>query len=482
MASIPLVALSSQTQQPSPLDQYSKLVSLKGAMQGQQLQSQQIQENQDAIQSRQAVRAAYQQAIKPGANGQPEIDTDKLSSVLSSNGHGDAIPSILENVNKYQKTKQDLVEQAQKIQTAQADGIGHAAKAVQDAKYDPNVAHTILDTMPSSPQIQQMRQLIDSNPDVFKQKVDAAVSASPALQKMQNETDIAKIRAAGKPAEGELPLADKVPQINQALASRFQVLNPGKPLPPQFTLPPTATQKDFDRVDKLMQQTEQAQGTKAQQDTANSMRQQTAEMAKQNQQDRIDKQGIEPVVGTDKSGNSVLVSMADAKNMGLTGTMKADADLVNKSQAARDWLKLADKKGETPETMGIRQLVDKMDKEGKIGPIASRWNEFLAGKVGEGDAEYSALRAKMGLSTTKLMQAHVGSRGGAFMLEHFEDLANAKKMDATTLKAGINSELNYMQDVAKLPGAANATPNKAGGTKILSPAEWLAQQKQKPNG
>ena len=34
----------------------------------------------------------------------------------------------------------------------------------------------------------------------------------------------------------------------------------------------------------------------------------------------------------------------------------------------------------------------------------------------------------------KIMQAHVGSRGGSALLEHFEDLANAGKMDAPTLK------------------------------------------------
>jgi hypothetical protein len=66
-----------------------------------------------------------------------------------------------------------------------------------------------------------------------------------------------------------------VGQLNSALAQRYQVLNPGKPLPGAFTLPQTATQKDFDRIDKVMQQTEQSQGTKAQQDTTNELRRQT---------------------------------------------------------------------------------------------------------------------------------------------------------------------------------------------------------------
>src|SRR5207302_1175380 len=77
----------------------------------------------------------------------------------------------------------------------------------------------------------------------------------------------------------------------------------------------------------------------------------------------------------------------------------------------------------------------------------------------------------MGLSATKLMQAHVGSRGGAFMLEHFEDLANAGEMDAPTLKAGLASELNYMQDVAMLPqrpGAAQSAAKTAPAAKPLT--------------
>ena len=312
------------------------------------------------------------------------------------------------------------------------------------------------------------------NPALIKTFADNAVAQSPEQQKQATERQVATIRAS-KPPEGELPLGDKVASLNQAMAQRYQVLNPGKPLPPFLTLPPTATQKDFDRVDKLMQQTESAQGTKAQQDTANAMRQESQRMAQQSQAERLEQQGLQPIVGTDpKTGKDVLVSASDAKSLGLTGAMKADADLVNKSHAARTWLSLASKEapaGAPADQMGIMQLVDKMDAAGKLGPIASRWNDFLTGKIGAGDPDYAALRAKMGLSATKLMQAHVGSRGGAFMLEHFEDLANAGKMDAPTLKAGLASELNYMQDVAMLPqrGAAQPAARKSTGPSDLGP-------------
>lgn len=280
MGGIPLAALAIRPpeQQPSAISQLAQYAQLKDQLQNapirNQLAQQQVSLNQqdiaakqDALATQQATRKAYASAVKPNAQGQPEIDTESLTQNLANSGHGDAIPGILENVTKFQKSKADLQESQQKIQTYNQDTLGYAAKAIQTAKYDPNVAHTLLDTLPGTPQIQALRQQIDSNPQQFKQIVDNAVSQSPAQQKAAEEEKVATIRAQGKPPEGELPLPN-VPQMNQGLTSRFQVLNPNKPLPPQFTLPANATQKDYDRIDKLMQSTENATATKAQRDLA----------------------------------------------------------------------------------------------------------------------------------------------------------------------------------------------------------------------
>jgi hypothetical protein len=277
------------------------------------------------------------------------------------------------------------------------------------------------------------------------------------------------LKSAGQkppePKEGELPLGERVGQLNDMLKARYQVLNPGQELPPQYLLPANATQKDYDRVDKSLEAEERARGTKAQQDTANEIRRQTAELTRQNAQERQDKEGLQPVIGNDPAtGRRVLVPLAEAKKMGLTSLMKADVDMANKSEAAKHWIQLADKQGDSPQTMGIVQLIDKMEREGKLGIAASRWNEFMAGRIGNGDPEFTALRAKIALGNTKLMQAHVGSRGGSFMLEHFEDLANAKKMDAATLRSGILSELDYMKDVAMAPEPAQGG---GGGTQMI---------------
>jgi hypothetical protein len=255
----------------------------------------------------------------------------------------------------------------------------------------------------------------------------------------------------------------KIDLMNKAFEGRYQVLNPGKPLPDYLKLQPNASPSDFDNIDKILEGTERAQGTVKQQEQTAAIRAQTFELSR-------DKQDMKPVRGTDPAtGQEVITDYATGQKMGLQGMMQANDDAVNKAFAARHFLNLATKPGDPaskdPADLSISQLIDKLDTEGKLGPVAGRWNDFMAGKFGAGDADYAALRAKMGLSTTAMMQAHLGSRGGAFMLEHFEDLANAGKMDGATLRAGINSEINYMKERAADPNPPNyTTQGKAGQT------------------
>ena len=137
--------------------------------------------------------------------------------------------------------------------------------------------------------------------------------------------------------------------------------------------------------------------------------------------------------------------------------MKAESADVTKALSARAWVSdLADKPGVNPRTnpeqTGISQLIDDLDKQGKLGVITSRYNDFMAGKVGAGDPEVAALPAKMGLSNTLLMNVHVGNRGGSYMMEHFQDLANQGHMDGPTLKSSFNSEMDYVRSKQMLPG------------------------------
>jgi hypothetical protein len=180
--------------------------------------------------------------------------------------------------------------------------------------------------------------------------------------------------------------------------------------------------------------------------------------------EKAEQTGEKWVTGEDENGKNVMVPRSQAKELGLKNIAEANADDVNKTKSARHVLPLLF--NNDPKDPGVLQMIDDLDKKGKLGPLASRWNDFMARKFGADDPDYSALRARMDLATTKLMQAHVGSRGGSFMLEHFENIANAKKMGAADLRAGVDQELRYIHDISQLPSKKSA----GGGGAAKPPA------------
>lgn len=140
-------------------------------------------------------------------------------------------------------------------------------EAYQESETAKNQAEAAKDLRPPEPKVltpdeQTFNSLLQTvNPETKK-----PYTPFEAHQKMLASTQEAK-----KP-----PVKD-VNGINQRLTARYQVLNPGKPLPPQFTLQPGATEEDYKAIDADLQKVEQAQGTKAQQDAINEMRRQAAE-------------------------------------------------------------------------------------------------------------------------------------------------------------------------------------------------------------
>jgi hypothetical protein len=82
-----------------------------------------------------------------------------------------------------------------------------------------------------------------------------------------------------QPKEGELPLGQSSDNLNGANLKRLQVLDPTiKELPKEYQLNAQSTQKDFDRVDKVLEGTEKARGTLAQQQATNALREQSMAM------------------------------------------------------------------------------------------------------------------------------------------------------------------------------------------------------------
>ena len=487
-------------QQPAsdPLEKYGQLLSIQKLAAGQQLQQSQIQNAQLDTQSKQLEVAQQQQDQKDQTNfraafQQANGDPDQAVKLAAQAGVGPKLlvpfqQSILEHKTKllgYNKEQQAFAQSQADLQKGAWDTVNKATEADRPQVYQ-----------------QQLQGLQDMGVNTSKMPpqydpqgfalMGAVVSGhKQTLENTFKQAETAKDTSAAKLSDIEAQLKQqdlnfgaKVPQLNDALTQRYQVLHPGQSLPAPFTLGQNASKADFDRIDKILEATERSQGTKAQQDTANAMREQTLALTKSTKD-------LTPVIGQDAQGNDVLVPKSQADDMALKNPMKAGEQEVGKAQAARHWIPLATAQGDPkdPSTMGILPLIDKLDTEGKLGVVASRWNDFLAGKVGSADPDVAALRAKMGLSTTLLMNAHVGSRGGSYMLEHFQDLADSGKMDAPTLKSGVKSELNYIEGRAMLPKTASTAQQQtqqggaqtggSGKTVSLAAAKQLPQNKGK---
>lgn len=134
-------------------------------------------------------------------------------------------------------------------------------------------------------------QNTQSQIDERNNKAPDTVTTADGIKQWNPQTrkyDVA-VGDAPKPklVEGEMPLGQTGPQLQKSLENRYQVLNPGKPLPPEYTLPKDATQKDYDRIDKALAGVEQATGTKNQRDQAEADRQTARMIAQQNHEEAM---------------------------------------------------------------------------------------------------------------------------------------------------------------------------------------------------
>lgn len=447
-------ALAIHTEGEGPLKLFGEAQALK-------LQQQQIQTQEQAFQDRQSLTKAMINwdgkdyntipglVGKAGGSGNAQLQAQQMVLGLREKAANIAKDDSITNQNKTEtaiKTQDELRGRLMNI-------VGISDPVARQSAWEAEVAKE------EAAQTIQPGQVSKQYPgDAQALSLANGFALGSTLVKEQQERQKLSLEA-WKPIAGSLQNVitgetigglngQKIAQLNKGFETRWQVLHPGEPLPDEFKLPADAKVSDFDHLDKILEATERATGTKAQQDTANAMRAQTFEMLRE-------KTDMQAVVGVDpKTGNQVLVPAGQAQQMGIQNPMKAGEDQVNKALAARHWITLATKPGApgaAPEDLSITQLIDHLDKSGDLGVVASRWNDFMAGKVGAGNPYVSALRTKMGLSTTLLMQAHVGNRGSSQMLEHFEDLANQKKLDGPTLKAAFNSEVSYVRDRAMDP-------------------------------
>jgi hypothetical protein len=109
----------------------------------------------------------------------------------------------------------------------------------------------------------------------------------------------------------------------------------------------------------------------------------------------------------------------------------------------------------------VNKILGEVDQnEQGLGPAASRWREFKAGKVGLSDPAFTSLRTNMGLLQTLLMRMHVGARGGEYIMKHFQDLINSSTQSPENLRAALGEINAYADQVASEGQPKTTTTSK----------------------
>lgn len=208
---------------------------------------------------------------------------------------------------------------------------------------------------------------------------------------------------------------------------------PGAPAVPTTTpLPPRASVPPFDpanRLDSLVQQI--ANG-----DT-------TLEKAKTNARDKF----------------QIEDRMAQ---LGLTPA-NITTSMRERATNARNILKEMDR---------IDGIITQADKDGDLGVVATRWNDFLTNKLGSDPTKtqvFSKLSSDLGFLSTAVSMAHGGLRGGSSptMVEHWEKALDAK--DPATLKSKLGEARQWMEQYAQMDKGLKGqpiTPLQAGGSVV----------------
>jgi hypothetical protein len=159
-----------------------------------------------------------------------------------------------------------------------------------------------------------------------------------------------------------------------------------------------------------------------------------------------------PQIRPNANGQMYMAAMPDGSQVAGTQNELAAAGAANPTKLSADEAAKVHVARQAVAPNGLFHNVSKdmaAIGDDKLGPIASRWGDFMAGKVGT-EPQFAALRADMGLLSTALMQAHVGSRGSDAMLEHFQHLADYRISDAATLRSALSHEFEYVNEKAAL--------------------------------
>jgi len=123
--------------------------------------------------------------------------------------------------------------------------------------------------------------------------------------------------------------------------------------------------------------------------------------------------------------------------------------------------------GETAKTLipKLQHIADRLRNPKyaeQIGPVSGRLNEMLLKVAGTADPEFVETYNQGILAITGTMRAHMGSRGGQMMFDHFQELLNVPVTNAATLSAALDAIVGFLQGYADAayPGYTAASVGK----------------------
>ena len=129
----------------------------------------------------------------------------------------------------------------------------------------------------------------------------------------------------------------------------------------------------------------------------------------------------------------------------------------------------------------IDGIIKQAEKDGELGVVATRWNDFLTNKLGDDptkDHTFAKLSSELGFLSTAVAMAHGGLRGGSSptMVEHWEKALDAK--DPGTLKTKLGEAKKWMEGYATMDkGTKDVQPIQLKDGTTLTPKDKASEAK-----
>lgn len=97
-----------------------------------------------------------------------------------------------------------------------------------------------------------------------------------------------------------------------------------------------------------------------------------------------------------------------------------------------------------PKVIDLANEVNRnIDAVERLGPLASRYQDFMSGKVGTKNPEFITLKDNVELLSTLLARMHVGARGGRDIIENFKQMINVGRASPENMKAATAAIIRY---------------------------------------